>query len=320
MFLEIDEGFLEHPKTLQLCATLQNPLAFGYLLHFWKWAVRSCKTGNLCGMSVYAIEEAARYPQHDGKLYAAMTATVGGRPGFIDVDEQGPTAIHNWSKRTGGSIQKMEEKALQNKLRREAARKRHEAGEGSGSTGIEPESSEPRTGIVPESYRNRTGTNPTRQDQTRPEQTRQDKTRQDQIPPRARDPLVQSTHGTTGLVAKKIRPRTAHDLTHCLRVAVEREQPGLGFWNPGGSFADKEAREFLEAFADIEAALSTIESRIELFARDKTYSPWTVAKFAKAFNGIGQMQPARASPRAGGTGIPENWKEQRPPWESNNAE
>ena len=45
-----------------------------------------------------------------------------------------------------------------------------------------------------------------------------------------------------------IRPRTAHDLEHCLRVAIEREQPKNGPWNPGGSFAAKEAREFLEGF------------------------------------------------------------------------
>ena len=46
-------------------------------------------------------------------------------------------------------------------------------------------------------------------------------------------------------------------------------------------------REFLVGFEDLEAALETIEKRIDLFAADASMRPWTVAKFAKAFNGIG---------------------------------
>jgi hypothetical protein len=96
---------------------------------------------------------------------------------------------------------------------------------------------------------------------------------------------------------EKTRPRTANDVEHCLRVAIQREQPENGIWNPGGSFAAKEAREFLEGFgAELEAALPTIEARIELFAKDKTMSPWTIAKFAKAYNGIGQAKPEARQP------------------------
>ena len=116
--------------------------------------------------------------------------------------------------------------------------------------------------------------------------------------------------GSPSPSAGKIRPRNAHDIEHCLRVAIQREQPENGIWNPGGSFAAKEAREFLEGFgADLEAALPTIEARIELFAKDKTMSPWTIAKFSKAYNGIGLAKlnfgrapqapdPARGSFRA----------------------
>lgn len=112
----------------------------------------------------------------------------------------------------------------------------------------------------------------------------------------------------------KIRPRTAHDLEHCLRVAIQREQPQNGIWNPGGSFAAKEAREFLDGFGDdLESALETIEARIELFAKDATMSPWTIAKFAKAYNGIGQpKKEARADGQQAGP-KPFRWPELKVP-------
>jgi 5-methylcytosine-specific restriction endonuclease McrA len=85
----------------------------------------------------------------------------------------------------------------------------------------------------------------------------------------------------------KTRPRTPSDLIHCLRIAVEREQPANGFWNPGGPFAPKNADGFLAGFADLEAALSEIEVRIEIFAKDASMRPWTVEKFAKVYNALG---------------------------------
>jgi hypothetical protein len=129
MYLEIDEGFPEHPKTLQLCAALENPTAFAYLINFWRWACRSCQDGDLQGMTAYAIEEAAKYHRHDGKLYAAMAAKLGGRAGFLDVDESGaPIRIHNWEKRTGAAIQRMEDEAERKRLYR--AHKDKKCGQG----------------------------------------------------------------------------------------------------------------------------------------------------------------------------------------------
>lgn len=95
-------------------------------------------------------------------------------------------------------------------------------------------------------------------------------------------------------VRANIRPRTAQDLILCLRVAVERAQPQNGLWNPGGSFAAKDARVFLDGFSDLEAALAEIEKKIEIFAKDASMAPWTVAKFSKVYNQIGRP-PAPAN-------------------------
>lgn len=103
-------------------------------------------------------------------------------------------------------------------------------------------------------------------------------------------------------VKSRIRPRTAHDLIHCLRVAVQREQPNNGMWNPGGSFSTKEASEFLAGFHPLDLALDEIEQRINAFAKDHRCAPWTVAKFARSYNALGV--PAKALK---GT-IPEDWQ------------
>jgi hypothetical protein len=95
------------------------------------------------------------------------------------------------------------------------------------------------------------------------------------------------------------RPRTAHDLIHLLKIAVEREQPTRGFWNPG-QWGPKDAQEFLAGFGeDLEAALETIEARIVLFAKDADMRPWTVKKFAANYNAIGQPKSPRGSRQSG---------------------
>jgi hypothetical protein len=38
MYLEIDEGYFEHPKTMDLCGRMQNALAWAYPIALWKWA------------------------------------------------------------------------------------------------------------------------------------------------------------------------------------------------------------------------------------------------------------------------------------------
>lgn len=269
MYLEIDEGYWAHPKTLDLCARLEDSKADTYPPRMWKWAVRSARTGQLGAISAYAIEKAVQYEPMDGRCAAALIGA-----GFIDKHEDGTMEIHDWMDYTGGALKRMEDKAEENRKRRADAKAKHDAkkGKNRGNTEEAP-------------YRNRTSTNPS---QTRPDQTSQDKTRETN-PPSARTGACEPQ--------AKIRPRTAHELILCLRVAIQREQPENGMWNPGGSFAHKEADDFLRGFGDdLEAALDTIERRIELFAKDREMRPWTVAKFAKAYNGIGAPKAINGKP------------------------
>jgi hypothetical protein len=318
MYLEIDEGYFEHPKTMDLCGRMQNALAWAYPIALWKWACRSAKSGQLGAMSNWAIENAVHYEAKDGRCAEALIGA-----GFIDRCENGTLQIHDWMDYTGGAIKRMEDKAAENRQRREAGRQRFAALQGDHQAASVPEPGDHRTGTVPEPYRNRTSTNPT---QTRQDKSSQDKTREDPPLARACDPVATSTEHQAPPAAEApcaapaeiapLRPRTASDLITCLRAAVERAQPQNGFWNPGGRFASDDARGFLEAFTDVEAALPEIESRIEVFAKDPAMAPWTVKKFADKYNDLGPGREPRAEKGGRKIGLPPNWRQQ---WEKTKA-
>ena len=92
MYLEIDEGFPGHRKTLKLCSLLCDPQAGWYMIRLWTWACRSCKNGSLLGMSPADIEMAVQYRPLDGACYKAMAAA-----GYVDENAPGePSRIHDW--------------------------------------------------------------------------------------------------------------------------------------------------------------------------------------------------------------------------------
>lgn len=285
MYLEIDEGYFEHTKTLRLCAALKDHHAAIYPIRLWKWACRSATDGNLGRVDAFVVEKVVGYEKMDGKCFAALCSPAAEHRSFLDVNEDGTVSIHGWSDFTGAAVKRMEEAAADKK-----AWRAHKAGK------CERQScrwcndvKKTSDGRHMDSKNTVDGTSDTVQSShatSSPDQPREESN------PPARDPSTTSTEQG----AQKIRPRTAYDLTHCLRVAIQREQPQNGPWNPGGSFAAKEAREFLDGFGDdLEEALETIEARIEIFAKDATMRPWTIAKFARAYNGISVGAPSGGS-------------------------
>lgn len=295
MYLEIDEGYFEHPKTLDLCARLEDHQALAYPLRLWKWACRSAKTGELGKISGYAIEKVVEYKPMDGKCFEALCEVR-----FIDRGEDGSCQIHNWMERTGGSLKRMEEKAAANKRRRDEARIRHEE-----------ESSRARTGIVPESREHRTDTNPTktRQDQTRPDKS------EESPPASARDPRL--LDGSTDNGAK-----TAHDwLTYfnARFFAAKGRQRGCS--------SDAKATANL---ADLLAALPDTERAEDWDARERIVDEflartdqrtaeagWKFAFFVASFDGLRLPPDKRPTVRdgpgkSGGSGKPyydPNWRQ-----------
>lgn len=177
MYLEIDEGFITHRKTLRFCGLMQDQNAFAYLMRLWSWATRGAPDGSLAGMDPTDIEIAVQYRLMDGKCFRAMVAA-----GFIDTDASGnPTEVHNWSERTGGAIARMESAAKASRTRKERWKERQRNADGTRSG-----TAEERDGDAEETAENGPGTH---QDKTSPVQSSPAKARQEdqRAPAGARD-------------------------------------------------------------------------------------------------------------------------------------
>lgn len=173
MYLEIDEGFIAHRKTLRLCAMMQDQNAFAYMMRLWSWATRSAPRGDLNGMDPADIELVVNYRLMDGKCFRAMVTA-----GFIDTNADGmPTEIHNWMKRTGASILRMEAAAQASKSRKDRWKERQR-----NAAGTPEERDGNADGTLAETPEN---VPETHQDKTSPVQSSPDKSRSDQSPPRA---------------------------------------------------------------------------------------------------------------------------------------
>lgn len=132
MYLEIDEGYPTHRKTLRLCAILKCDTADAYPPRLWSWAMRAAKTGDLTGMEAAEVETSMRYRGKGGALYAAMVSA-----GFID-EVDGRVEIHDWMERTGAAIARMEASAEASKERkRRWSDRKHERSENADGTPTE---------------------------------------------------------------------------------------------------------------------------------------------------------------------------------------
>jgi hypothetical protein len=114
MYLEIDEDFPTHPKTLRLGARLRNPAAAFYMIKLWSWARKFQKDGDITSYDPVELEMAVSWPAADGSLIEAARFA-----GFIDEVRDGEKvthrSFHNWMKRTGGAIKRMEAEAERKK-------------------------------------------------------------------------------------------------------------------------------------------------------------------------------------------------------------
>lgn len=124
MYLEFDEDFPKHPKSGRLCASLQHPVAWAYMAKLWCWAKKYQKDGDLTAYEPGEIEFFVDWTLADGKFYAAAV-----RAGFIDeeTDAAGKVVsrrLHNWMKRSGGAIKRMEDEATRKRLFRLHSQKR----------------------------------------------------------------------------------------------------------------------------------------------------------------------------------------------------
>jgi len=207
MYLEIDEGYHTHRKTLAVQRLMQMQEADTYPIRLWQWACRSAPDGNLTGMEAYDVEVALRYRLLDGKLYAALVTA-----GFIDELPDGTKRIHNWHKRTGKAIQEMAAAADRKKLYR--AHKEHEC---------DPETCEYCFKGVPRNDRRAVASGDVLrtvpgQTEDKPTQTRPVKSSPDKTSPDKRETETETAPAERGLV---VVPDSAEPIGKQIAAVVE---------------------------------------------------------------------------------------------------
>ncbi len=139
-WIQLHVDFDAHPLVLELCAVLEDELAWAYLEKLWRWAAKVCPTGELSTMSDANVGRAAGYTKDPRAFGAALRAV-----GLIDADGR----IHDWQELYGKALDRRESEA--ERLRQ------HRAAKGQRADGVRS-TSVVRTQDVRSTYGGRTAT------------------------------------------------------------------------------------------------------------------------------------------------------------------
>lgn len=245
MYLPLDEGFLEHPKTLRFCREIRDPNGSVYLLRLWIWATRSAPDGELAELEPEDLEDTLRWRGEPGACYRALICT-----GFIDENDDGSRCIHNWmeDRRAGAAIVHMDTRSEE---KREAARKRkqeqrererreREQG-GGGHTNVTRDQSVTSAPVTPPV-------------QSRPVQTRQVQ--------REGDPPPRETESTKPAGAE---PTSGYDLTRLFALRRSKALPNTIDWDTPAGQSLLKADDFIARHGKNLKAMAMIEPTLDLF-------------------------------------------------------
>ncbi len=107
MFLEVDEDFPEHPKTVRFCAVIGDPNSWTHLFKLWRWCCKFQHDGDLTSYSNSEIEQAAGWTGETGVFFQAAADA-----GFLDIQRatrngERTCTVHNWMNRQGKALSKL---------------------------------------------------------------------------------------------------------------------------------------------------------------------------------------------------------------------
>lgn len=253
------QGFNRHRKTIAMRKLLgtSDPI-----ISLWLWSAENAANGDLSALTDDDVERMADWTGKRGRAVAAMVEV-----GFLDRQADGSLRLHNWAKRTGAGVESLLKTRERMKLTMRNRRANIDANV-SANRVVNVDANE--------------GNNPLPLSDLSSGRSTESDPEGDRV-------------SESVIVNGRIRPRTAHDLITCLKIAIEREQPNNGMWNPG-TFGAKDARAFLEGFGEqLEEAMEDIERRIVVFAKSPAMKPWTVSKFANQYNALAADNAAPSS-------------------------
>jgi hypothetical protein len=96
MYLPIERGFSQHPKTKAFKRLMVDRLADAYLVRLWEWAMIYAGDGDLSRFSDDELADAVDYPEGGARLVKALLDS-----GYLDT----PRRLHGWSEMgRGGAL------------------------------------------------------------------------------------------------------------------------------------------------------------------------------------------------------------------------
>ena len=111
MYLEIDEGYWEHPKTLRLCSSMGNDNAGIYPIRLWIWALRGASSGDISHLSPREIELFVRFQAGDGTLFEALSDGEDSRFGAWITVGGGRKILTGWDEYDGAIIRRPKDRS-----------------------------------------------------------------------------------------------------------------------------------------------------------------------------------------------------------------
>lgn len=99
-WFRVDSAFPDHPKTLALCAELDDPNAGMYVIRLWSWAQRYASSGRVDAASRHQLERSLGWTKEPGKLVSALV-----KFGWMEARND-CFVVHDWDLHQSALVQK----------------------------------------------------------------------------------------------------------------------------------------------------------------------------------------------------------------------
>lgn len=122
-WIELHDTLPNHPKLLRLARELrvERPMALGYLVNLWTWALTYAEDGNLEKFDHVEIATAAGVPDSGKDAYGSAFCSAMARVGFFE-KKGSKYSIHDWMDYAGRLVNRRERDRARHRESREAAR------------------------------------------------------------------------------------------------------------------------------------------------------------------------------------------------------
>lgn len=130
-WFRVDTAMVDHPRVVDLCDVLGDPLAGWYIIRLWSWTMRYAPSGALSARGRRAdgartsterradgaevsVERACEWRGTPGKLWEALVEV-----GWVEESPDGEWVVHDWEEHQGAAVAKARKDSDRKRERRE---------------------------------------------------------------------------------------------------------------------------------------------------------------------------------------------------------